>query len=313
VGRPINNRFKPRLSVNIAGIEFKNPIMTASGTFGYGEEYSPYVDLNDLGAIVVKGISLEPKPGNPPPRIVETAAGMLNSIGLQNVGVECFVEEKLPILRRLNTKTIVNFFGDSLDEYYEVARVLDATEGIAALEMNISCPNKEEGWLEFGTRPELTYKVVNRVKKHTKLPLIVKLSPNVTDITAIARAAEDGGADALSLINTISGMAINIKTRRPRLANIIGGLSGPAIKPIALKMVWQASHAVKIPVIGIGGIVNAEDCLEFIIAGASAIQIGTANFIDPGASIKILNAVEAHLIENGINSILDMVGTLKTR
>ncbi len=313
MGRPINNRFKPRLSVNIAGIEFKNPIMTASGTFGYGEEYSPYVDLNDLGAIVVKGISLEPKPGNPPPRIVETAAGMLNSIGLQNVGVECFVEEKLPILRRLNTKTIVNFFGDSLDEYYEVARVLDATEGIAALEMNISCPNKEEGWLEFGTRPELTYKVVNRVKKHTKLPLIVKLSPNVTDITAIARAAEDGGADALSLINTISGMAINIKTRRPRLANIIGGLSGPAIKPIALKMVWQASHAVKIPVIGIGGIVNAEDCLEFIIAGASAIQIGTANFIDPGASIKILNAVEAHLIENGINSILDMVGTLKTR
>src|SRR3989337_49198 len=252
------------LSVNIAGIELKNPVMTASGTFGYGEEFAPYLDLNRLGAVAVKGLSLKPRQGNPPPRIVETAAGMLNSIGLQNVGVEVFVEKKLPFLKKFDTKVIVNFFGDSIDEYCEVAKALDAAEGIAGLEMNISCPNKQEGWLEFGTKPAMTFKVVKAVRQSTKLPLIVKLSPNVTDITVIAKAAIDAGSDALSLINTFSGMAVDINPRRPKLANIIGGLSGPAIKPVALKMIWQTAKAVKAPIIGIGGIMTAEDAIELV-------------------------------------------------
>lgn len=300
----------PNLSVNIAGIELKNPVMTASGTFGYGEEFAPYMDLNRLGAVVVKGLSLKPRHGNPPPRIVETAAGMLNSIGLQNVGVEAFVEEKLPFLKKFDTKVIVNFFGDSIDEYSEVAKILDSAKGIAGLEMNVSCPNKQEGWLEFGTNPDLCFRVVSAARKSTKLPLIVKLSPNVTDVTVIAKAARDAGADSLSLINTLSGMAVDAHTRRPKLGNIIGGLSGPAIKPVALKMVWQVFKTVKLPLIGIGGIMTAEDAIEFMIAGASAIQIGTANFVDPQAAIKMLDGIEEYFRKNTIKNVNELVGSL---
>jgi len=305
------NKLLPSLSVNIAGIQLKNPVMTASGTFGYGEEFAPYLDLNKLGAVIVKGISLKPRQGNPPPRIVETAAGMLNSIGLQNVGVEVFVEKKLPFLRKFDTKVIVNFFGDSIDEYCEVAKVLDSAEGVAGLEMNISCPNKQEGWLEFGTNPEMTSRVVGAVRKSTKLPLIVKLSPNVTDITIIAKVAQDAGADALSLINTLSGMAVDVNTRRPKLGNIIGGLSGPAIKPVALKMVWQTAKAVRLPIIGIGGIMTAADAIEFMLVGASAVQVGTANFVDPQASIKILEGIGDYFKKNKIKSVKELVGSLR--
>ena len=305
------NKLLASLSVNIAGIQLKNPVMTASGTFGYGEEFAPYLDLNKLGAVIVKGISLKPRQGNPPPRIVETAAGMLNSIGLQNVGVEVFVEKKLPFLRKFDTKVIVNFFGDSIDEYCEVAKVLDSAEGVAGLEMNISCPNKQEGWLEFGTNPEMTSRVVGAVRKSTKLPLIVKLSPNVTDITIIAKVAQDAGADALSLINTLSGMAVDVNTRRPKLGNIIGGLSGPAIKPVALKMVWQTAKAVRLPIIGIGGIMTAADAIEFMLVGASAVQIGTANFIDPEASVKIIEGIENYCRKNGTKSVDELVGWLR--
>jgi dihydroorotate dehydrogenase (NAD+) catalytic subunit len=298
------------LSVNIAGINFKNPVMVASGTFGYGEEYVPYVDLNIIGAIVVKGLSITPREGNPPPRIVETSAGMLNSIGLQNIGIDSFINEKLPYLKKYNTKVIANFFGDSIDEYCEVVKRIDSVDGIHGLEMNISCPNKQEGWLEFGTNPDLTFRVVSAVRKHTKLPLIVKLSPNVTDVTIIAKAAADAGADAISLINTLSGMAIDIKTRKPKLANIVGGLSGPSIKPVALRMVWQVAKSVKLPVIGIGGIMTYEDALEFMIAGASAVQVGTANFIDPNVSEKIIHGIESYCEQNGINDINEIVDSV---
>ncbi len=302
---------KPDMSVNIAGIKLKNPVMTASGTFGYGEEFALYLDLNRLGAVVVKGLSLKPRQGNSPPRIVETAAGMLNSIGLQNLGVEAFIKDRLPFLEKFDTKVIVNFFGDSIDEYCEVARALDGADGIAGLEMNISCPNKQEGWLEFGTNPDLTFKVVSAVRKHTKLPLIVKLSPNVTDITTIAKAAVDAGADALSLINTISGMAVDVNTRRPKLGNIIGGLSGPAIKPVALKMVWQVAKAVSAPLIGIGGIMTAEDAIEFMLVGASAVQVGTANFIDPEATVKIIDGIDDYLRTNGVKRVSELAGSLR--
>ena len=298
------------LSVNIAGIKLKNPVMVASGTFGYGEEYAKYIDLNKLGAIVVKGLSITSREGNPPPRIVETSAGMLNSIGLQNIGIDSFIKEKLPLLKKFNTKVIVNFFGDSIDEYCEVAKRVDSVSGIHGLEMNISCPNKKEGWLEFGTNPDLAFRVVSAVRKNTKLPLIVKLSPNVTDITVIAKAVSDAGADAVSLINTLSGMAIDIKTRRPKLANIIGGLSGPAIKPVALKMVWQAAKTVKLPIIGIGGIMTHEDAVEFMIAGASAVQVGTANFIEPTSSEKIIDGLKLYCRQNCIRNINKIVGSL---
>jgi dihydroorotate dehydrogenase (NAD+) catalytic subunit len=304
LGRKIN------LSVNIAGIELKNPVMTASGTFGYGEEYSKYINLNKLGAIIVKGLSLTPREGNPPPRIVETSAGMLNSIGLQNIGIDSFIKEKLPFIKKYDTKIIVNFFGDSINEYCEVVKRIDSVDGIHGLEMNISCPNKKEGWLEFGTNPDLAFRVVSAVRKNTKLPLIVKLSPNVTDITIIAKAVSNAGADAVSLINTLSGMAIDIKTRKPKLANIIGGLSGPAIKPIALKMVWQVAKAIKLPVIGIGGIMTHEDAIEFMMAGASAVQVGTANFIDPSASEKIADGIKTYCEQNGIMGINEIVGPL---
>ena len=276
------------VSVRIGGLHLKNPVMTASGTFGYGEEYAEFLDLSLLGAVVVKGLSLLPKEGNPPPRIVETASGMLNAIGLQNIGIERFIREKMPFLRTYDTNVIANFFGDSIDEYVAAAERLSSVDGIHGLEMNISCPNKQAGWCIFGTDPRVTSEVVGAVRKATKLPLIVKLSPNVTDISLMAKVAEDAGADALSVINTLAGMAIDIRTRRPKLANRTGGLSGPAIKPVAVRMVYEVYKAVKVPIVGMGGIMYAEDAVEFILAGASAVAIGTANFIHPAATTDIL-------------------------
>ncbi|GAB4410813.1 MAG: dihydroorotate dehydrogenase [Thermodesulfovibrionales bacterium] len=301
------------LTVSVGNLKLKNPVMTASGTFGYGEEYSEFVDLNGLGAIVVKGLSLQPREGNPPPRIVETPSGMLNSIGLQNIGIEEFIKEKLPFLRRFNTPVIVNFFGDTIEEYAEAAERLSSVEGIHGLEMNISCPNKEAGWIIFGTDPRVTYEVVSAVRKVTGITLIVKLSPNVTDIALMAKAAEDAGADAVSLINTIAGIAIDIKTRRPKLANITGGLSGPAIKPVALRMVWEAYRAVKIPIVGMGGIMDEEDAIEFMLAGATAVAVGTANFVNPTATIDIIKGIERFMNENKIADIKELIGGIVCR
>ncbi|MBI4825939.1 MAG: dihydroorotate dehydrogenase [Nitrospirae bacterium] len=299
------------LTVDIGKLSLKNPVMTASGTFGYGDEFAGYFDVSRLGAIVVKGLSLKPKQGNPPPRIVETPSGMLNAIGLQNIGIDEFINGKLPFLRRQDTKVIVNFFGDSIDEYVQAAEKLSSYEGIHALEMNISCPNKEAGWSVFGTDPKVTSNVVSAVRKATTLPLIVKLSPNVTDIAYMAKVAEDAGADALSLINTLVGMAIDIRTRRPKLANITGGLSGPAIKPVAVRMVWQCSKAVKIPIIGMGGIISAEDAVEFLIAGASAVAVGTGNFVTPLASMNVLEGIEKYMSDMGIEKVSDLTGSLR--
>jgi dihydroorotate dehydrogenase (NAD+) catalytic subunit len=296
------------LSVTVGGLELKNPVMTASGTFGYGEEYAEFYDLGRLGAVVVKGLSLSPKEGNPPPRIVETASGMLNAIGLQNIGIERFVQEKIPFLRTYDTKVIVNFFGDSIEEYVSAAEHLSAVEGIHGLEMNISCPNKQAGWCIFGTDPRVTSQVVQAVRRVTRLPLIVKLSPNVTDISLMAKAAADAGADALSVINTLTGMAIDIRTRKPRLANRTGGLSGPAIKPVAVRMVYEVYKAVKVPIIGMGGIMSAEDALEFICAGASAVAIGTANFIHPTAAVDILDGINSFLQQEHVEDINSLTG-----
>ncbi len=303
---------KINLSVEIAGIQFQNPVLTASGTFGYGMEYTDFIDLNLLGGIVVKGLSIKPSHGNSPPRMVETASGMLNAIGLQNIGVEVFINEKLPLLKKFNANIIVNFFGDTQDEYVLAAERLNDITEIAALEMNISCPNVEKGGMTFGTEPKITEELVRKVRKVTSSPLIVKLSPNVTDIVVMAKAAVNGGADALSIINTLLGMAIDIKTRCPMLANVTGGLSGPAIKPVALRMVWQVAKAVDIPIIGIGGIMNAQDALEFIIAGASAVQVGTANFIDPSISVKILEGIKNYCQKDKIGDIKDLIGTLRS-
>jgi dihydroorotate dehydrogenase (NAD+) catalytic subunit len=302
---------EPNLVVNIAGLRLKNPVMTASGTFGYGEEYSEFIDLNQLGAIVVKGLSLLPKKGNPTPRIVETPAGLINSIGLQNIGVDAFLKEKLPFLKRYNTPIICNFFGDTIDEYVKAAERLSSAEGIDALEMNISCPNKQKGWIVFGTDPQSMEEVVKAVRRATKLPLIVKLSPNVTDIALMAKIAEDSGADAISLINTILAMAIDVKKRRPLLGNTVGGLSGPAIRPIAVRMVWAVSKAVKIPIIGMGGIMNYRDALEFLIAGAKAVAVGTANFINPKVTIEIIKGIRDFLIEEDISDINEIIGSLE--
>lgn len=300
------------LQVNIASLSLKNPVMTASGTFGYGEEYSEFIDLNNLGAIVVKGLSVAPRQGNSTPRVVETPSGMLNAIGLQNIGVEAFIKEKLPFLRQFNTPVIANFFGDSIDEYVRCAEELSAAEGVHALEMNISCPNKQEGWIVFGTDPMTMEKVVNAVRKATSLPLIVKLSPNVKDIGHMARVAESSGADAVSLINTITGMVVDIRKRRPVLANNTGGLSGPAIRPVAVRMVWEVYKAVKIPIIGMGGIMTAADALEFLIAGARAVAVGTANFINPTATIEIIDGIKTFMLEEGIEDINEIVGSLRT-
>ena len=299
------------LSVEIGKIKLKNPVMTASGTFGYGEEYAGFIDINELGAIVVKGLSLLPKEGNPPPRIVETPAGMLNAIGLQNIGIDKFLHEKLPYLRQFNTPVIVNFFGDSIEEYVKAAGRLSAADGIHGLEMNISCPNKEAGWSVFGTDPQVTYRVVSAVRKATDLTLIVKLSPNVTDIALMAKTAEDAGADAVSLINTLTGMAIDIKTRKPKLANIRGGLSGPAIKPVAVRMVWECYQKIGIPIIGMGGIISADDAVEFMLAGASAVAIGTGNFINPGVTMDVLSGIKLFMSAEKINSLKELTGKIE--
>ncbi len=297
------------LSVDIGNLKLQNPIMTASGTFGYGEEFAPFVDLVSLGAIVVKGISLEPRPGNAPQRIVETEAGMLNAIGLQNVGVEKFVQNKIPMLRALNTTVLVNILGDSIEDYAEIAAKLDPCEEIHGLEVNISCPNVKKGGVAFGTVPEMAAKVTRAIKDSTSKPVMIKLSPNVTDISEMARAVEGAGADSISLINTLIGMAIDIETRKPKLANVIGGLSGPAIKPVALRMVYQVAQAVKIPVIGIGGISSLNDVLEFLIAGATAVQIGTANFVNPAISGELVKDLQEYLATNHY-SLEELVGSI---
>ena len=303
---------KHEMSVNLAGIPLRNPVMAASGTFGYGEEFAEYVDLHAIGAMITKGLSLKPRAGNPTPRIVETPGGMLNAIGLQNLGIDAFIAKKLPFLRTVNTPTIANFFGDTVDEYAEMARRLNEIPEVAALEMNISCPNVKQGGIVFGTDPACAAGVVAACRAATSKPLIVKLSPNVTDVVAMARACVDAGADALSLINTLIGMAIDLKKRRPVLANVTGGFSGPAIKPIALRMVWQVSRAVKVPLIGIGGIMNATDALEFILAGATAVQVGTASFINPGAAQTIAEEMEAWLVANGVADVKSLIGALES-
>lgn len=299
------------LTLEIAGLKMKNPVMTASGTFGYGEEYAEYVDLNGLGGIVVKGLSLKPRLGNPPPRIMETSCGMLNSVGLQNVGVDAFIEEKLPFLRQYDVAVIANIYGESYQEYARVAEKLSRVQGVHALEVNVSCPNVQKGGLSFGSDPKVAAEVTRRVKAQTDLPVIVKLTPNVTDITVIAQAVEKAGADAVSLINTLTGMSIDLKTRTPHLKNVTGGLSGPAIKPVALRMVWQVARKVTIPVIGIGGISTAEDALEFLVAGARAVQIGTANFVNPLATTEIIEGMRKYLHRYKLNKIGDIVGTLQ--
>ena len=300
------------LRVGLAGLRLKNPVIAASGTFGYGQEYAQYMDLNRLGGIAVKGLSLKPRSDNPPPRIMETTGGMLNAVGLQNIGVEAFINEKLPFLRQYDVAVIANIYGESVGEYSKVAAKLSAASGVHALEVNVSCPNVRKGGLSFGADPKAAAEVTRRVKGETDLPVIVKLTPNVTDIVQIAQAVEKAGADAVSLINTLTGLAVDIKTRTPRLKNITGGLSGPAIKPVALRMVWQVAKSVGIPVIGMGGILTVEDALEFLIVGACAVQIGTANFINPHAMIDIIDGLEAYLEDNKLKHIDDLVGTFKT-
>ncbi|MDB4470744.1 dihydroorotate dehydrogenase [Deltaproteobacteria bacterium] len=302
---------RPKMAVEIAGLKLKNPVMPASGTFGYGEEYAPYLDLNRLGAIVTKGLSLNPKAGNATPRICETVSGMLNAIGLQNVGIDTFVKQKMPFLDQFNSPVIVNFFGNTLEEYVEVAGRLEDVPGVAALEMNISCPNVKQGGIVFGTEASAAHEVVSQVRKKTTKPLIVKLTPNVTNIQLTAKAVEDAGADAISLINTLTGMSVDVKTRKSRLANTIGGLSGPAIRPIAVRLVHQVVQAVKVPVIGVGGISRAMDALEFLIVGASAVQVGTANFVDPNAMATIIDGLEEFCQNEGVEDINDLIGTLE--
>lgn len=295
--------------VDIAGLRLKNPVMPASGTFGYGEEYAPYVDIDRLGAVVVKGISLHPRQGNTPPRIMETTGGMVNAIGLQNPGVQEFVKEKLPFLRQFDVPVIVNIFGETVDEYRNVAEILSRTEGVHALEVNISCPNVKKGGMSFGADSDAAYEVTRKVKSVTHLPVIVKLTPNVTDITEIAQRVQEGGADAVSLINTVAAMSVNLERRASQIGRITGGLSGPAIKPIALRMVYHVVKRVSIPVIGVGGIMNAADALEFLIVGARAVQVGTANFLNPRATIDIIDGIEEYMVKKGIENIQDLMGT----
>ena len=298
------------LEVNVAGIRMRTPVMVASGTFGYGSEHVDFVDLNQLGAIVVKGITGEPWPGNPMQRIIETPSGMLNAIGLQNVGVDGFISEKLPYLRDFDVPVVANVCGETLEEYCEITEKLDAVEGVAAIELNISCPNLDCGGMSFGVDSRLANNLVKHVREKTGLPLLVKLSPNVTNIAEIARSIEDAGADGLSVINTLLGMAIDAKTRRPQLANLTGGLSGPAIKPVALRMVWQVYNAVKIPIVGMGGIMTGEDAVEFFIAGASAVAVGTANFVNPRASLDVTDGIREYLETHGFDSVKELVGSL---
>lgn len=302
---------KVDLSVRIGRLVLKNPIIPASGCFGYGLEYADIVDLASLGAIAVKGLFLAEREGHPPPRIVETPSGMLNAIGLQGIGVHRFVREKMPELRRLGAVVIVNICGSSIAEYVELAHILSDVEGVAALELNISCPNIKEGGIQFGCDLVSTAAVVGAVRKATRLPLIPKLTPNVTSVASFAKAAEESGADAVSLVNTFLAMVIDVETRRPKLSNVMGGLSGPAIRPIAVRMVYDCARAVRIPVIGMGGISSARDALEFMIAGATAVQVGTACFVDPFIWTKLLSGVEDYLERHGIERMADLVGTLR--
>jgi dihydroorotate dehydrogenase (NAD+) catalytic subunit len=299
------------LSVRLGPLTLKNPFVAASGCFGYGVEYADSVDLSLLGGVAVKGLFLAEREGHPPPRIVETPGGMLNAIGLQGIGVHRFVAERLPELRRLGALVIVNICGSTLDEYCEVARVLSDAEGVAALELNISCPNIKEGGIQFGCSLTGTYDVVSRVRKVTSLPIIPKLTPNVTDVASFARAAEEAGADAISLVNTFLAMAIDVETRRPKLSNVLGGLSGPAIRPIAVRMVYECHQAVKLPILGMGGIATLEDALEFIIAGATAVQVGTANFVNPFLWSGLIDDLGRYLDRHGLDRVADLVGRLE--
>lgn len=299
------------LKTTIGGLVMSNPVMTASGTFGYGVEYSDFMDISRLGAVIVKGTTNKAREGNPYPRMAETPSGMLNAVGLQNKGVDYFVEHIYPMVQTLGCQTIVNVSGSSIDDYMEIASALNRLEGIPAIELNISCPNVKEGGMAFGVKAESVFAVVSAVRKVYLKTLIVKLSPNVTDITEMARAAESAGADAVSLINTLLGMAIDAESRKPLLSTVTGGLSGPAVKPVALRMVWQTYKAVRIPVIGIGGICSASDAIEFMIAGASAIEIGTANFIDPSVSVKVIDGISAYLDRHGYSSVKQIIGALE--
>jgi len=302
---------QPNLSVNLGGLELENPVMVASGTFGYGEEYASSLDLNRLGAVVVKGLSLKPRQGYPPPRLCETPSGMLNAIGLENVGVEAFIHEKLPFLRQFKTRVVANIFGETIEEYQEVAKRLDRIEGVHALEVNISCPNVKKGGISFGSDPRATFEVLSAVRGTTHLPLIAKLSPNVTDITEFALAAKAASVNVISLTNTLVGMVIDIHTQRPLLSAMTGGLSGPAIRPIAVRMVWEVAQVVDLPIIGMGGITRAEDAIEFFLAGAMAVAIGTANFINPQTSIQVLEGIQSYLVKKDYHDIRQIIGAAK--
>ena len=301
------------LSVRIGSLHLRNPLIAASGCFGYGLEYADMVDLSALGGIAVKGLFLEEREGHPPPRIVETPSGMLNAIGLQGIGIHRFIREKMPGLRERGAVVMVNICGSTLDEYVELAKILDAEAGVAAIELNISCPNIKEGGITFGCNLGATFDVVSAVRQVTRLPIIPKLTPNVTDISAFARAAEDAGADAVSLVNTFLAMAIDVETRRPMLSNVMGGLSGPAIRPIAVRMVYQCAGAVKIPVIGMGGIATARDVLEFMIAGATAVQVGTASFVDPFIWPKLVDGLREYMERHRLARLTEVIGTLRPR
>jgi dihydroorotate dehydrogenase (NAD+) catalytic subunit len=305
-------RPEPDLSVQLGSFQLRNPVIAASGCFGYGVEYADVVDLSTLGGISVKGLFLEERAGHPPPRIVETPSGMVNAIGLQGIGVHRFVRDKLPQLRRLGAFVIVNICGSTLDEYVELARILSDAEGVGALELNISCPNIKEGGITFGCNLVSTFQVVKAVRSVTSLPVIPKLTPNVTDVASFAHAAEDAGADAVSLVNTFLAMVIDVETRRPKLTNVVGGLSGPAIRPIAVRMVYECHRAVKIPILGMGGIASARDALEFMIAGASAVQVGTANFVDPFIWPKLLAGIADYMRRHRVARVAELVGTLDT-
>lgn len=300
-----------QLNTKIGSLELKNPVMTASGTFGYGTEYADFMDISHLGAIIVKGTTLNPRQGNPYPRMAETPSGMLNAVGLQNKGVDYFVDHIYPEVRKIRTNIIVNVSGSCIDDYVQTAGIINTLDDIPAIELNISCPNVKQGGMAFGVKPESAAQVVAAVRKAYDKTLIVKLSPNVTDITEIARAVEGAGADSVSLINTMLGMAIDAEKRKPILSTITGGMSGPAVKPVALRMVWQTAKAVKIPVIGLGGICSATDAIEFLLAGASAIQIGTANFIDPSISEKVVDGIADYLERHGFNSVQEIIGKLE--
>ena len=300
-----------QLNTKIGSLELKNPVMTASGTFGYGTEYADFMDISRLGAIIVKGTTLAPRQGNPYPRMAETPSGMLNAVGLQNKGVDYFVDHIYPEVQKIGTAIIVNVSGSCIDDYVQCASIINTLDDIPAIELNISCPNVKQGGMAFGVNPESAAQVVSAVRKAYDKTLIVKLSPNVTDITEIARAVEGAGADSVSLINTMLGMAIDAEKRRPILSTITGGMSGPAVKPVALRMVWQTAKAVKIPVIGLGGICSATDAIEFLLAGASAIQIGTANFIDPSISEKVVDGIAEYLERHGFNSVQEIIGALQ--